>query len=371
MGQQRFLAETLLGKQKMKEIYFILIIFLTFSISTTTGQNIEDLVTERIIYTVPLDDTTKGNESDFLTDKKQDIINILCDLVYQGKLDANSYWGDIGGIPSTFRPLREKFVKMYFFRNDSLKYDPDSLPYENRTIGPHRNNYVYRYLINSLSFNEKWYFDEKTNTFTKRIAGVFLIQDEYTHNMGMKESYYLPLNDTTSNNYSSSNLLSETIIYDVPITKEKQENCSDYNWWHEYLEASKRENLLNLLTYKALRDTVAGIKVYAPIYPFDSLLNREKYVNHGINNIYYGRSNWYSGDPLMFGMTDLKIQACCTELSDWTTVRKIRFHEQWYFDSVNLKFEKKVLGIGLIVDNYNEEGEVTGQECLVYYKLEN
>jgi hypothetical protein len=361
----------LAASKKMKEIKFILSFFITLSVSTTLGQDIKDLVTERVIYTVRLDDTTKTNESHFPSNNKKDIINTLCDLVHHGKLDANSYWGEIGGIPSTYRPLREKFVKMYFFRNDSLKYDPDSLPYENRTIGPHRNDYVYRYLINSLSFNEKWYFDEETNTFTKKVAGVFLVQDEYTHNIGMKESYYLPLNDTNTNNYDRSNLLSETIIYDVPITKENQENCSDYNWWHNYLEASNREKLLSLLTYKALRDTITGIDVYVPTYPFDSLLKREKYVNHGINKIYYGRSNWYSGDPLMFGMTNLKIQACCTELSDWTTVRKIRFHEEWYFDSVDLRFEKKVLGIGLIVDTYNEEGEITGEECLVYYELKN
>lgn len=111
------------------------------------------------------------------------------------------------------------------------------------------------------------------------------------------------------------------------------------------------------------------IKVFKPQYPFDSVINRSPYVNKGLSELYYGRTNWYSSDPLMFGMTDEKIQACCFELSDWRTVIKIRFHEKWYFDEKELRFEKKVLGIGMIVNTYNDKGEITGEKSLVYYKL--
>ena len=78
-----------------------------------------------------------------------------------------------------------------------------------------------------------------------------------------------------------------------------------------------------------------------------------------------------TSDPLLVGMTDLKIQACCFELSDWTTVKAIRFNETWYFDSEKFRFEKKVLGIGLIVNTFNDTGQVTGEKCVVYLKLNN
>ena len=70
-------------------------------------------------------------------------------------------------------------------------------------------------------------------------------------------------------------------------------------------------------------------------------------------------------------MTPEKIQARSYELADWTTIKKIRFHEEWYFDPNKLRFEKKVLGVGMIVDTYNDAGKKTGEKCLVYYKLNN
>jgi hypothetical protein len=340
----------------------------------SVGQRTNDLITERIIYTVNFSDSS-FSENPFYNllekSKKDKLINTLCDLVFEGQIPANSYWGEIGYLPSTFNTLRKQFVDMYFFRNDTIKYDPEKAPYKTNWTGGHRDNYVYRYLINSLSFNEEWYFNSKSNTFKKKVKGVFLTQDEYTHNKGMKTSYYLPLNDSVKNQYKTASIITETIIYDVPITHFNQEQCDDNNWWHNYLEASKREKLLNTLTYKALNDTVHNINVFSPNYPFDSLMERGKYSNQGLGKIYYGRSDWYSGDPLMFGMTPLKIQACCTELSDWTTVRKIRFHEKWYFNIENLNFEKKVIGIGLIVNSYADNGDIIGEKCLVYYRLNN
>jgi hypothetical protein len=33
------------------------------------------------------------------------------------------------------------------------------------------------------------------------------------------------------------------------------------------------------------------------------------------------------------------------------------------------RFEKKVLGVGMIVDTFSDDGKKTGEKCLVYYKL--
>ena len=172
-----------------------------------------------------------------------------------------------------------------------------------------RDNYFYRYLVNSLSFQEQWYFEKSKNVFTKKVDGVVLFQDKYTHNIGMTRNYYAFLDDTTKNEYKPENLVTKNIIYDVPITKNDSENCSDENWWYNYLEASKRENLFSILTNKALNDTVNPLPVYKAVYPYDSLMQRSQYINTGLSELYYGRTMWYSSDPLMFGMTDEKIKA--------------------------------------------------------------
>ena len=347
----------------------ILTIILSLYILTVSGQT-DNQITERIIYTVRFDDKT-GKENglyqhlDAVT--KKQIINEICDLVYQGKLGTCNYWGDkIGELPDYFR-IEKLANRLDFKWNDSIIYHPKSTKkLDNDT----RDGKVYRYLINSLSFQEQWYFDKTTNQFTKKINGVILFQDKYTHNVGMWCSNYVPLNDTSKNEYNPKFLVAKNIIYDVPITKTDKENCNDYNWWHNYIEASKREKFLDLLTNKALYDTITPLQVYKPVFPFDSLMPRSPYFfNTGLSLLYHGRANWYSSDPLVFGMTDEKIQACCFELSDWTTVKAIRFHEDWYFDNEKLRFEKKVLGIGLIVNTFNDKGQITGDKCLVYYKI--
>lgn len=147
----------------------------------------------------------------------------------------------------------------------------------------------------------------------------------------------------------------------------------DNNWWYNYLEASKREKFFRMITDKALGNTSPTINVYKGTYPYSIQITKDPimFSGLGLDTIFHGRSRWYDSDPLMSGMTENKIQACCFELADWTTITKIRFHEEWYFDPNKLRFEKKVLGIGMIVDTFNDEGVKTGERCLVYYKLNN
>ena len=112
-------------------------------------------------------------------------------------------------------------------------------------------------------------------------------------------------------------------------------------------------------------------KTYGGNYPYDSLIARTEYANVGLGKLFYGRSTLYSSDPLLSGITDEMIQAISYELANWTTIKKLRFNEEWYFDPFRLQFEKKVLGIGIIVDTFNDKGKRNGEKCLIYYKLNN
>lgn len=176
----------------------------------TYSQKIENRVTERIIYTVKFD-TIKRIDYPFCyipQNTKKQIINTFCDLAYNNKVKVYSYYGEIGNLP--YVEIRPALVKSYFKWNDTIKFIPDTKKYKNEW-DKKRDNQVYRYLINSLSFQEEWYFDETKNEFIKKVNGVFLYQDEYTHNIGMKESFYLKFN-TTENEYDSSNIIVEDII---------------------------------------------------------------------------------------------------------------------------------------------------------------
>jgi len=50
-------------------------------------------------------------------------------------------------------------------------------------------------------------------------------------------------------------------------------------------------------------------------------------------------------------------------------ITKVFVKEDWYFDAVNFKIEKKVIGISLAIENYDESGNMRGYEPLfiVYF----
>ncbi|MBI1286112.1 MAG: hypothetical protein GC178_00895 [Flavobacteriales bacterium] len=344
---------------------FSLLVLLSLYGGHVRAQSFEE-ITDRIIYTVRFDGKKSkvGDYYEFLDDSsKTKAINQLCDLIRDGKLQASYYWGDqVGNMVQPFNKLRHALAEGRFSWNDSIQYKCE------KGKNALRDNQVHRNLINSLSFLESWHYDEKTNVFKKVVNGVILFQDKYTHNIGMTCNYYTSLNDSTINSFQEKFSLGR-IIYDVPVTKTQENECNDYNWWHNYLEPSKRERFFGALKFDALRDTVTPLPAFWGEFPFDSLIERTEYVNTGLATLFYGRSNWYSSDPLLSGMTDNKIQAHSYELSDWTTIKKLRFDEEWFFDPENLRFEKKVLGLGVIVDTFNEDGDVIGEKCLLYYKL--
>lgn len=45
-------------------------------------------------------------------------------------------------------------------------------------------------------------------------------------------------------------------------------------------------------------------------------------------------------------------------------ITKVFFKEDWYFDKVNFKMEKKVIGISLAIENYDKNGNLRGYQPL-------
>ena len=347
-------------------IRWVLVVLMGATFHLAGYPQCESLISDRILYTVRLDDTTGQDEGRYAfmdPSERSAFVDQLCSLAVSGKITPTRYWGDrVYSLPGRYD------VEKHFTVSDTAWKDLPTKKKSKRSTEPGRNDLFYRDLVNSLSFLEEWRFDGRTNTFTKVVKGVVLFQDKYTHNIGTRLNYYLPL-ESSADVFDLKNLIMSNIVYDVRVSDQHSRPCDDTNWWSDHLEASARERFFDLLTFKALKDSIAPLQVRSPTYPYDSVFQRNPYVNTGMNTLYHGRSNWYNSDPLMFGMTDEKIMACCYELSAWPTVTKIRFHESWYFDPDQLRFEKKLLDIGMIVDRYNDQGEIIGDTCLVFYHL--
>jgi len=347
-------------------IRWVLVIMMGMNLHHAVHAQCEGLITDRILYTVRLDDTAchaEGHYAYIDPSKRTALVDQLCSLAVSGEIIPRRYWGD----KVYYLPDRYDVAKNFAVSDTAWK-DLPSVKKNKRPAESGRNDLFYRDLVNSLSFLEEWRFNERTNTFTKAVQGLVLFQDKYTHNIGTKCNYFLPL-ESSADVFDPKNMIVGSMIYDVRVSHNHAGSYDDSNWWSDHLEASTRERFFDLLTFKALQDTIAPIQVRCTTYPYDSVFQRNPYTNRGMNSLYYGRSNWQNSDPLMFGMTDEKIMACCFELSAWPTVTKIRFHESWYFDPEQLRFEKKVLDIGMIVDRYNEQGKVIGDTCLVFYHL--
>lgn len=338
---------------------FILIACFSLFLTTGFGQT-KNLVTERILYTVRFDDSSgkdKGHYQHLDSKTKNKLIDQICDLVYEGKLPINTYWGEtVAELPReggfyAYNPNKR------FKKNDSLTQHLDTA-----NLNRDFDISIYRYLLNSLSFLEKWFYNSETNQFSKEVNGVILFHDRVPQYRRFT-SDYVPFNDSTKNYYDEKNLLVRNIIYDVEVSRNEQNKTEEFNWWLNFLEPSRREKLFTIFTRKALKDSTEKryLNRFYPDYPFAKIYPEN-------DNIYYGRFHEEHNNCFQ-NRTKEFLMAHFFELEDWTTVRKLRFHENWYFDAEELRFEKKVLGIGMIVDKYNEEGKVIGDTCLVYYKM--
>ena len=115
-----FILADVTGKRKTT-MRLLLTIILSNIFLTTFGQT-DNRVTERIIYTVRLDDNSQkenGLYSHLDTVTKKSLINQLCDLVYNKKLKAAYYWGDkVGGLPDYYNILGNHLLESYFAWND-------------------------------------------------------------------------------------------------------------------------------------------------------------------------------------------------------------------------------------------------------------
>ena len=143
-------------------------------------------------------------------------------------------------------------------------------------------------------------------------------------------------------------LLTERIQYDVIIKTPDPA----FDWWVQNIEGSKRESFVK--TFLDLAGS-GKVKVYdyfnEPLTPEQVKAMRSK--TDTVRIIDEENSNSIR-DTIV--KDELNIQE----------VTKVRFLEEWYFDEKKLGFDKKVVGVMLMRENYGDSLELRGYSPLFW-----
>lgn len=147
---------------------------------------------------------------------------------------------------------------------------------------------------------------------------------------------------------SNKKELSERIQYDVLIKTPD----TDYDWWVQNLEGSKREAFV-----RTILDLAYEGKVKAYDYFNDPFTPEEvKAIGNRTDTI----SVQNPDDPSVEYDTVVKHEL------DIQTITKVRFLEEWYLDETNYSFDKKVCGVMLMRENYSDSLELRGYTPLFW-----
>jgi len=143
-------------------------------------------------------------------------------------------------------------------------------------------------------------------------------------------------------------ILTERIQYDVLI---KTPN-PDFDWWVQNIEGSKRESFI-----KTFLQLAYDGKVKAYDY-FNNPLTPEQ-----VKNIDKRVDTITVPDPI--NQAKNKDTIVKTEL-DLQRITKVRFLEEWSLDEKKMNFDKKVVGLMLMKENYDDSAQLRGYSPLFW-----
>ena len=140
-----------------------------------------------------------------------------------------------------------------------------------------------------------------------------------------------PNNNESSETSDLGQILADTIIYEVKIANSDSLN----QWENEKVKYVNNEKIVNTL--------------------FDLIYNKGKVAY-----------NYYTNEALS------KSEVKDIEKQDGYNrkyITKLQFTEAWYYDETTLNYNKKILGILLAIELYNEDGEIRGYKALFTVKM--
>ncbi|MGD0710700.1 MAG: hypothetical protein ABR968_05910 [Bacteroidales bacterium] len=152
--------------------------------------------------------------------------------------------------------------------------------------------------------------------------------------------------DETDN--KGNKVLTERIQYDVLIKTPDP----DFDWWVQNIEGSKRESFI-----KTFLKLATDGKVKAYDYFNNPLTTQQvKNIDKRVDTITVPDPKDPSKNKDTIVKTDLDIQR----------ITKIRFLEEWSLDEKKMSFDKKVVGLMLMKENYDENAQLRGYSPLFW-----
>jgi len=152
--------------------------------------------------------------------------------------------------------------------------------------------------------------------------------------------------DETDN--KGNKVLTERIQYDVLIKTPDP----DFDWWVQNIEGSKRESFI-----KTFLKLATDGKVKAYDYFNNPLTTQQvKNIDKRVDTITVPDLKDPSKDKDTIVKTVLDIQR----------ITKIRFLEEWSLDEKKMSFDKKVVGLMLMKENYDENAQLRGYSPLFW-----
>jgi hypothetical protein len=142
--------------------------------------------------------------------------------------------------------------------------------------------------------------------------------------------------------------LTERIQYDVLV----KSPGPDYPWWVQNLEGPSREKMVGAILKAAYEGRVKAYDIGHKLLTPEEV----KAIGNRTDTIIGTSPNPPYNDTVMVMKQQLEIN----------NIDRIRFLEEWYFDEATLQVEKKVFGIALVRNNYDEQGNFRGLEPLFY-----
>ncbi len=181
----------------------------------------------------------------------------------------------------------------------------------------------------------------KTKTISKLfIATVFIIT----------VAFIFPFCNSDKNNSDNAGkkVLTERIQYDVII---KTPN-PDFDWWMQNIEGAKRETFVKTFLQLARDGKVKAYDYFNNPMTTDEV----KKIGNSVDTI----TDNDAKNPNKSYDTVIKRELNIQEIT------KVRFLEEWYLDEKKMSFDKKVVGLMLMRENYGDSLELRGYSPLFW-----
>jgi len=146
----------------------------------------------------------------------------------------------------------------------------------------------------------------------------------------------------------NSSFITERIQYDVPIKSPDAE----LDWWVQNIEGSKRESLINMIINNVYDGKVQAYDfLNKPLTP-----DEVKKIGNRHDTLFMPSMEPPYEDSTVIINEKLKIN----------DITKLRFLEEWRINEKTMEIEKKVLGMALMLANYDPNGDLRGYKQMFW-----